>query len=107
MMKKTLIGLISALLVFTSCRPAKSNPRTTENSDGSVSINRIDEDGKATLFNRKKDGYKNVTKINLSKSSRSNPITIDLSDYEGKDLEIQFSCEMLVDDPENEKTRII
>ena len=107
MMKKTLISLAAALLIFTGCSQTKLNSKTIENADGSVTITQVDEDGKAILFNKKYDGYKNVTKIKLSKTSRSNPVSIDLSAFEGKDLEISFSCEMLIDDPDKEKTRVI
>ncbi len=107
MMKRTLIALTAALLVFTGCSSKKQSAQTIENTDGSVSITRIDEDGKAVLFNKKFENSKNVTQVNLNKTSRSNPVSIDLSAYEGKDLEIQLSCEMYIEDKSSQKTQVI
>lgn len=106
-MKQTLIAFTAALLVLTGCNSKKQSAQTIENTDGSVSITRIDEDGKAVLFNKKFEKSKNVTQVNLNKSSRSNPVSIDLSAYEGKDLEIQLSCEMYIEDKSSEKTQVI
>lgn len=107
MMKRMITILAAALIILTSCSAKASDSRITENSDGSVNITRIDEDGKAIKFNQKYAGSKNVTQISLAKASRSNPITVDLSAYEGKDLEIQLSCEMFVEDKSSEKTQIV
>ena len=110
MMKKTLIALISltaALLLITGCKSKDTNPQIIENSDGSVSITRIDEDGKAILFNKKHDNSSNVTQVNLAHTTRANPIMVDLSDYEGKDIEITLSCEMFIEDSSSEKTQVI
>lgn len=107
MMKRTLLTLAAALLLLTGCNSKNSDPQTIENSDGSVSITRIDEDGKAVLFNKKYDGSKNVTQIKVSETSRANPVVIDLSAYENKDVEIQLSCEMLIADKSSEKTQVV
>ena len=107
MMKRTLIALTAALVVLTGCSSKKQSAQTIENTDGSVSITRIDEDGKAVLFNKKFENSKNVTQVNLNKTSRSNPVSIDLSAYEGKDLEIQLSCEMYIEDKSSQKTQVI
>ena len=107
MMKRMITILAAALIILTSCSAKASDSRIIENSDGSVNITRIDEDGKAIKFNQKYAGSKNVTQISLAKASRSNPITVDLSAYEGKDLEIQLSCEMFVEDKSSEKTQIV
>lgn len=107
MMKRMITTLAAALIIFTGCTAKNTDPRIIENSDGSVNITRIDEDGKAILFNKKYGDSKNVTQINLAKTSRSNPVSVDLSAYEGKDLEILLSCDMLVEDKTNEKTQII
>ena len=106
-MKRTLIALTAALVVLTGCSSKKQSAQTIENTDGSVSITRIDEDGKAVLFNKKFENSKNVTQVNLNKTSRSNPVSIDLSAYEGKDLEIQLSCEMYIEDKSSQKTQVI
>ena len=105
-MKRILILIITAIILLTACT-AKSSPQLVENADGSVTITRIDEDGKAVKFNKKFDGYKNVTEINLAQSSRNNPVTIDLSAFEGKDLELQLSCDMLVKDQTGNENKII
>ena len=107
MMKRILTCLAAALILFTGCSAKNTDSRIIENSDGSVNITRIDEDGKAILFNKKYGDSKNVTQINLAKTSRSNPVTVDLSAYEGKDLEVLLSCEMLVEDKSTEKTQIL
>ncbi len=107
MMKRMITTLAAALIIFTGCTAKNTDSRIIENSDGSVNITRIDEDGKAILFNKKYGDSKNVTQINLAKTSRSNPLSVDLSAYEGKDLEILLSCDMLVEDKTNEKTQII
>ena len=107
MMKRMITSLAAALIILTGCSAKNTASRIVENSDGSVNITRIEEDGKAILFNKKYGDSKNVTQINLAKTSRSNPIQVDLSAYEGKDLEIQLSCEMLVEDKSKEKTQIV
>ena len=107
MMKRMITTLAAALIIFTGCTAKNTDSRIIENSDGSVNITRIDEDGKAILFNKKYGDSKNVTQIDLAKTSRSNPVSVDLSAYEGKDLEILLSCDMLVEDKTNEKTQII
>ena len=107
MMKRTLLLIAAALIFMTSCNAKGSNAQTIENPDGSVSITRIDEDGKAVLFNKKYGDAKNVTQVKLSESSRANPVTVDLSAYEGKDIEIQLSCEMLIADKSSEKTQVV
>lgn len=107
MMKRMITSLAAALIILTGCSAKNTASRIVENSDGSVNITRIEEDGKAILFNKKYSDSKNVTQINLAKTSRSNPIQVDLSAYEGKDLEIQLSCEMLVEDKSKEKTQIV
>ena len=106
-MKRTLLTIAAALLLITSCSSKNKTPQTIENSDGSVSITRIDEDGKAILFNRKFGKDKNVTQVRLHETSRANPVSIDLSAYEGKDIEIQLSCEMFIDDNTTKKTQVI
>ncbi len=106
-MKRYLGVFTAALILLSSCTAKDANPQFVENSDGSVSITRIDADGKAIKFNQKYDGAKNVTEINLAQTSRSNPVVIDLSAYEGKDLDIQLSCEMLVKDKSGKENQVI
>ena len=107
MMKRTLIAISAVLLLLTGCSKKTMEARTIDNQDGSVSITRIDEDGKAVLFNTKYEGSKNVTKVNAALSSKANPVTVDLSDYDGRDLEISLSCEMLIKNKSGEKTPIV
>ena len=107
MMKRTLIFFTAAILFLSGCSAKQKDAQTIENPDGSVSITRIDEDGKAILFNKKYNGTTNVTQVNLAQTSRANPVIVDLSAYEGKDIDIQFSCEMLVEDKTTEKTQIV
>ena len=107
MMKRTLIFFTTAFLLFSGCSAKQKDAQVIENADGSVSITRIDEDGKAILFNKKYNGATNVTQVNLAQTSRANPVIVDLAAYEGKDVDIQFSCEMLVEDKTREKTQIV
>ena len=107
MMKRMITILTAALLLIPCCCAKSSDSRIIENSDGSVNITRIDEDGKAVKFNQKFSGSKNVTQITPAKASRSNPVTVDLSAFEGKDIELQFSCEMYIEDKSCEKTQIV
>ncbi len=107
MMKRSLIFITTAFLLFSGCSAKQKDAQVIENADGSVSITRIDEDGKAILFNKKYNGATNVTQVNLAQTSRANPVIVDLAAYEGKDIDIQFSCEMLVEDKTTEKTQIV
>ncbi len=107
-MMKRLIGILAAaIVIFTGCDSKKIDAQFIENADGTVSITRIDEDGKAILFNKKYNGAENVTQVKLSQTTRANPITIDLSAFEGKDVDIRFSCEMLVENKTSEETQIV
>ena len=85
-----MIILAAALVIFTGCSEKQLDAQVIENKDGSVSITRIDEDGKAILFNKKFAGAENVTQVKLSETSRANPVSIDLSAYEGKDVDNCF-----------------
>ena len=107
MMKRTLIAISAALLLLTGCSKKTLEARTIENQDGSVSITRIDEDGKAVLFNTKYENSDKVTKVNAALSSKANPVTVDLSDYDGRDVEIYLSCDMLIQNKSGEKTPVI
>lgn len=107
MMKRTLIFFTTAFLLFSGCSAKQKDAQVIENADGSVSITRIDEDGKSILFNKKYNGATNITQVNLAQTSRANPVIVDLAAYEGKDIDIQFSCEMLVEDKTTEKTQIV
>ena len=106
-LKNTIVLISVALLLLSSCSAKETPAQIVENQDGSVLISRIDEDGKAIKFNTKYNGSKDVTEVNLSLTSRANPIVIDLSAYEGKDLEILLSCEMLIEDKTSEKNQIV
>ncbi len=107
MMKRTLIAISAAILLFTGCSKKTLEARIIENQDGSVSITRIDEDGKAVLFNTKFENSDKVTKVNAALSSKANPVTVDLSDYDGRDVEIYLSCDMLIQNKSGEKTPVI
>ncbi len=107
-MNKTLTIFTAAVFfLLAGCAAKEKAPKVVENTDGSVNITRIDEDGKAVKFNQKYDGASNVTEVTLSQVSRPNPVTIDLSAYEGKDIEIQLSCDMLLQDKVNPEHKVI
>ena len=107
MKKKLAVFTASLLILLTGCSAKSSDPQVVENSDGSISITRIDEDGKAIKYNQKFDGAKDVTEIDLSKTTRANPVVIDLSAYEGKDVEIQLSCDMYIQNKSDNTYRVI
>ena len=107
MKKKLAVFTASLLILLTGCSAKSSDPQVVENSDGSISITRIDEDGKAIKYNQKFDGAKDVTEIDLSKTTRANPVVIDLSAYEGKDVELQLSCDMYIQNKSDNTYRVI
>jgi len=102
-----LITVLVSLFILSGCGTKEEKPQFIENDNGSISVTRIDEDGKAVAFNKSFDGAKNVTKVTLAKISRPNPVVIDLSAFEGKDIEIQLSCEMQIVDKTGNKNQII
>jgi len=95
------------LLAFTAAvliaAPAKKiNPNVVENSDGSLNITNVDKDS-SVKFNQKFDGFTNVTLIDGNKISKNNPITFDLSDFAGKEIMLQFSCDLKIAEENDEK----
>lgn len=101
------ILVLAGITNFAAFGKGAKNPQIIENPDGSISITRIDKDGKAVKFNQNYDGAKDVTQVIVSQTSRSNPVIVDLSAYEGKDVELQLSCEMQVTDKSGGTSRII
>jgi len=106
-MKKLLFVISAALLLISTGCSKKETPTVVDNDDGSISITRIEEDGKAIQFNKKVDDYKDVTVIDCSKISKNNPATISLADYEEKDIYINFTCDMKIDDKTGATNEII
>lgn len=106
-MKKLILILASLFMVFNASCTQKELPKTIDNSDGSISITRIDEDGKAVQFNKKTDNYKDVTIVDCSKVSKNNLVSVSLADYSNKDVYIEFNCDMKVVDKTGATNEII
>ncbi|MCR5187424.1 MAG: endo-1,4-beta-xylanase [Treponema sp.] len=105
-MKKSILLLLCVLsLLFFSCK--KESPATIINRDGSVSILKVDEDGKAVLYDKKFQEFTGVTKVKLSKTEKRNPITIDLSEYSNKDALIDFNMDIFIDDPSGKTNTVV
>ncbi len=107
MKKLILLSSVILTLLLAGCSGEKKEPRIIENKDGSISITRVDEDGKAIAYGKKVDGYSNVTIADLSQTSKNNPLSISLANYSDKDIYIEFNCDMKVVDKEGGKTEII
>lgn len=105
-MKKTILLLTSVLsLLFISCKD--SSPANIINHDGSVSILKVDEDGKAVSYNKNYKGFSGVTSVKLSKTTKRNPITVDLSQYSNKDVLIDFNMDFYIDDPSGKTNTVV
>lgn len=98
-MKKILVCLVSLFLI-TDLFAAPKNAGYQTNSDGSISIVNIDKDV-SVKTKQKIDGFSNITVVNGSKVKKVNPITVDLSAFGGKELFLNFSCEIKVVEAEN------
>lgn len=109
-MKKTLLffmtTILSAGFIFGAPKSSSKNPNLVENQDGSFFITEVDKDP-SVKFNQKYEGQKNVTVINGAKVTKPNPITIDLSDFEGKDIYVEFSCELKFSNSKNSELDLI
>ena len=59
MKKLILLSSVILALLLAGCSGEKKEPRIIENKDGSISITRVDEDGKAIAYGKKVDGSMN------------------------------------------------
>ena len=66
-----------------------------ENQDGTISITNVDKDASVKI-NQKADGLSNLAVVTGKKVKKTNPITVDLSEFGGKELFIRLSCEIKV-----------
>lgn len=107
-MKKILFLTLSALcLTFTSCAKSNETPRVIDNKDNSLTITRIDEDEKAIRFNKKFDGFNDVTIIDTAASTKKNSVAVNLSDYSDKQVLLELKCDIRIDDPKNSNSELI
>lgn len=107
-MKKILFLTLSALcLTFTSCAKTNETPRVIDNKDNSLTITRIDEDEKAIKFNKKFDGFNDVTIIDTAASTKKNSVAVNLSDYSDKQVLLELKCDIRIDDPKNSNSELI
>ena len=103
---KKLSVLAAILLLTTSLFAAPQKTNYTENTDGTLSITTIDKDA-SVKAKQKVDGFTNVTKILCSKVKKTNPVTIDLSAFAGKEVMVSLSCSIKVETADNSETDII
>lgn len=93
-MKKLLslgfIFLFSATFIF-----AAPKSKAIQNNDGSISIKNVDKDA-SVKENQKIDEFKGVTVITGSKVKKANPITIDLSEFGNKEIQINLTCDIKI-----------
>ena len=109
MVEKKLIkkaGLVLTGVLCLGLFSCKDTPAKITNEDGTVSILKVDPDEKAISYNKKYDGFNNVTIVNLSKSTKRNPVTIDLSEYANKDVMLEFKMDILIDDKTDKKNQL-
>jgi len=106
-MKKITLLIASCFVLFSTVYAQKNEPKIVDNPDGSITINRIDDDGKAVKTNKKVDGFKDVTIVDCSKATKNNLASVSLADYEDKDVFIEFSCDMKVVDKTGATNEII
>lgn len=97
---------LSVLVVFALFGCKKESPKVVKNEDGSISIRKVDEDGKAIAFDKKAAGFEGVTVVDLKKTTKNNPVAFSLDDYANFALYLEFECEMMVENPNAEKTQI-
>ena len=106
---KKFLSVITALATLTlcACSGKGAEPKIIQNKDGSISITRPDEDGKAIIYGKKYDNFEKVTVVNLEQTTKNNPISISLAEYEGKDAYIEFNADMKIVNSAEEKQEII
>lgn len=97
---------LASLLLTASLFAAPKKVNYTENTDGTLSITTIDKDA-SVKAKQKVDGFSDVTKILCSKVKKTNPVTIDLSAFAGKEVMVSLSCSVKVENADNSETDII
>lgn len=101
-MKKLISICLFSLATFAVFGAAKKiNPNVVENSDGTVNITGIDKDSSVKV-NQKYEGEKNITIVDSKKVTKNNPVAFDLSDFGNKEIYIEFSCKMKIEEPAQE-----
>lgn len=87
-MKKIILTLLAAASVFMA-------PLFAE---GSVTFNKIDDEKKVVVLNKKVDGFKDVIVVNAKNSKRNQLASISLAEYADMEVFVEFSCEMKIVD---------
>lgn len=107
-MKKQLklLGLFFLIGTTLFAAPKTINKNVVENEDGSLSIVNVDKTD-AVKYKQKVDGFKNVTVIDGAKVDQLNPVNIDLQDFGNKEVYINFSVDIKVEDSTDAENDII
>lgn len=103
---KNYVIAIFLLSLIVGCKNSGKNSKIIKNDDGSLSVTRIDEDGKAVQYNKKYEDFSGVTIVNLKDSTKNNPISVSLEDYANKAIFIELECDMLVENSTGAETEI-
>ena len=94
--KELFFSLVVTALVI-SCSGEQEIKTVVDNNDGSISIVNLEKTD-AISYNKKVDGFENVTVLDGKKSTDRNLLTISLKDYANHDLFMNFSCDIKVVD---------
>ena len=105
-MKKTFALFIVCGLSLTCLFAGNKNPNLKEIEDGVFTISAIDKDA-AVKYKQTYDTFKDVTIVNGEKNKKNNPITVNLADFENKEVYIEFSCDIKVENPEKSEIELI
>lgn len=76
------------------------------NAQTTVSITQIDNEKKVISYNKKVDGFKDVTIIDCKKSTARNPVSISLAQFADKDVQIDFKCQVKIETTSTDKSLI-
>lgn len=87
-MKKSILAALAVISLFC----------TNLFAEGSVVINKIDDEAKVVKFNKKIDGFKDVTVIDVKNSKRNQLASVSLAEYANMEVFVEFSCEMKIVD---------
>ncbi|MCF0241148.1 MAG: endo-1,4-beta-xylanase [Treponema sp.] len=97
--------LLTLSVNLVAAPAAKSN--FTKGEDSSFLCTKIDEDKKSIKYEQKMDGFSSVTIVTGKKSTKRNPITVDLSEFSNQEISITISGDIKITDKDNESYDVI